>query len=313
MAVSTTYLERYLAGEHEPVWDALVALGEQVRAEPVYSDALAVARETMRRVRFNIEHLIPRLLAVGYQFGYGWIQPDASTTHDWQQRQWYRDRLAWVHQQLPILSLPSDLDDELADGRRRLARLRELQAPPIIIDHWEQRTADLHAQPRAADKLDAFEEAFGVLPISVRAFYEQVEYVNFVGMHAGWSALLSALDLPLPQNVLEDGGSLFLYMEPLHVHPLPAAPDEHTHGTRRLKLLPLVPTKYASYGELGQDGYVLSIEVPCPNADVPIHVDTTFVAYLRECFRWGGFRGWGTLDKRPEEDLAFLTQGLQPI
>jgi hypothetical protein len=65
-----TYLERYLAGEHEQVWADLLALGDRVRQEPLYADALAVARETMRRVRHNIEVLIPRLTAWGYHFGY---------------------------------------------------------------------------------------------------------------------------------------------------------------------------------------------------------------------------------------------------
>src|SRR5262245_2042430 len=70
-----SYLDRYLAGEYEQVWAELVALDGVVREEPIYSDALAVARETMRRVRWNIETLIPRLIAIGYQFGYGWVQP----------------------------------------------------------------------------------------------------------------------------------------------------------------------------------------------------------------------------------------------
>jgi hypothetical protein len=71
MMTSTPYLERYVAGEHEPVWAELQALGAGVRAEPLYSDALAVARETKRRVRHNVEALIPRLEAVGYALGYG--------------------------------------------------------------------------------------------------------------------------------------------------------------------------------------------------------------------------------------------------
>jgi hypothetical protein len=72
MVASTPYLERYLAGEYEQVWDELVALGASVREEPLYGDALAVAHETMRRVRFNIEALVPRLEALGYEFGYRW-------------------------------------------------------------------------------------------------------------------------------------------------------------------------------------------------------------------------------------------------
>jgi len=70
-----TYLDRYLAGEHERVWAELVALGPAVRDESIYTDARAVAHETMRRVRYNIETFIPRLVAIGYQFGYGWLRP----------------------------------------------------------------------------------------------------------------------------------------------------------------------------------------------------------------------------------------------
>jgi hypothetical protein len=69
MAASATYLERYLAGAHKPVWAELVALGERVYEEPLYADAWAVARETMRRVRTNLDLLIPRLRAAGYHFG----------------------------------------------------------------------------------------------------------------------------------------------------------------------------------------------------------------------------------------------------
>src|SRR5439155_15875908 len=63
-----SYLERYRAGEHEAVWAELLAEGERVRAEPLSSDALAVARETMGRVRHNLELLVERLRALGYEF-----------------------------------------------------------------------------------------------------------------------------------------------------------------------------------------------------------------------------------------------------
>lgn len=71
-----SFLSRYQAGEHVQVWAELQALGEQVREEPLYSDALAVARETMRRVRYNIELLIPRLTELGYQFGSPGMETD---------------------------------------------------------------------------------------------------------------------------------------------------------------------------------------------------------------------------------------------
>src|SRR5947209_6412431 len=62
------YLERYRAGEHEAVWKELNALGPGVFEAPVHEDALAVARETMRRARHNVELLIERLAARGYRF-----------------------------------------------------------------------------------------------------------------------------------------------------------------------------------------------------------------------------------------------------
>ena len=63
-----SFYDRYQAGEHQRVWSDLIALGEAVRKEPIYADALAVARETMRRAQSNIENLIDRLHSVGYRF-----------------------------------------------------------------------------------------------------------------------------------------------------------------------------------------------------------------------------------------------------
>jgi hypothetical protein len=40
-----TYLERYLAGEHEQVWREIAVLGDVVRDEPALPDAEAVARD----------------------------------------------------------------------------------------------------------------------------------------------------------------------------------------------------------------------------------------------------------------------------
>ncbi len=66
----TSYLDRYLAGACEQVWRDLTRLGEQVGTGSVQADARAVARETMRRARHNIEVLIPRLHRAGYAFGF---------------------------------------------------------------------------------------------------------------------------------------------------------------------------------------------------------------------------------------------------
>lgn len=69
------YLDRYFAGEYEQVWSELQDLGVAVRQEAVYSEARAVADETMRRVRRNCERIVGRLRSMGYRFD---IYPDGS-------------------------------------------------------------------------------------------------------------------------------------------------------------------------------------------------------------------------------------------
>jgi hypothetical protein len=66
------FLDRYRQGEYKQVWDELLAQGEAIRREPLFTDASAVAHETMQRVRQNIEVLIPRLRTLGYHFGEFW-------------------------------------------------------------------------------------------------------------------------------------------------------------------------------------------------------------------------------------------------
>jgi hypothetical protein len=63
-----SYSDRYHFNTCAPVWATLTAFGPAIRHEPLYSDALAVARETMRRVRSNIEVLLDRLPQIGYHF-----------------------------------------------------------------------------------------------------------------------------------------------------------------------------------------------------------------------------------------------------
>src|SRR6476646_4648912 len=130
----TTYLDRYLQGECIEVWDELVALGSAVYDDgsPVAMDALAVARETMRRGRHNIVLLLRRLYEVGYRFGYSWCSADA--------REFFE---------------------------------RELVPPPPIDE----------PDPDIAVQLDTLDATIGPLPLSLRAWYEQIGAVNFVGAY----------------------------------------------------------------------------------------------------------------------------------
>jgi hypothetical protein len=334
MTASRTYLERYLAGEYEQVWAELEALGAAVREEPLYSDALAVARETMRRVRENLETLIPRLVKAGYQFGYGWVQPPVNEPFGWQLRQTYRDLLEYAKAQPAILAIGGDVEEQLADRRARMQRLRELAAPAIIMQNEERMLAELEARPRPAAQLRELEDQVGMLPLSVRAWYEVGGGVHLVGVHPGWVQLIAEAGL-VDDSYWERGfwvgafgfdpeagGHPMVHLEPLLIYPLGGhglfgtdvlSSQPVADGRYRLALMPEV---HMAYLEHAQDGFTYNIEVPCACADAPLlyeRHETTFVNYLRICLRWAGFPGWERLPVRPEHDIATLTADLLPF
>jgi hypothetical protein len=63
-----TFLQRYRTGEREQVWAELQSLGEKILEPGTRDDAWAVACETMRRARANVETLYGRLKTQGYEF-----------------------------------------------------------------------------------------------------------------------------------------------------------------------------------------------------------------------------------------------------
>ena len=110
--MTRSFPERYQSGEHEAVWAELTALGPAIQDEPLYSDALAVAHETMWRVRRNIETLIPRLHQLGYKFGYAWATQFTPA-----------ERLE-MEQDEPVFAAPSpDIAQEIHELERRAGTL----------------------------------------------------------------------------------------------------------------------------------------------------------------------------------------------
>ncbi len=252
-------------------------------------------------------------------------------------RQEYQRLLEDVKAQPPILTLDADLEDHLADRRERLRRLRDLEAPAIILKNEERVIAELDAQPTTARLLQALEERVGLLPLSVQAWYEVVGGVNLVGVHPGWVQLITEagqihpLDASLWERgvVVAEGGHPMQYLEPLYVLPL-GRPEPSTatvfgniivleqnrmvgRGHRRLDIM---RNAHSTYLEQGQDCFPYEIEVPCAGADAPLlgeRHETTFVNYLRISLRWAGFPGWERVSVRPEHDITTLTAGLLPF
>jgi hypothetical protein len=238
----TSLVERYSNGEHRAVWAELQSYGGKVRQEPLLSDALAVARETMRRARENLELLVPRLDVLGYRF-----------THP--------------------------------------------------------RYALVSPEPDTPFRLATLEKLAGVLPISIRAWCEVVGSANFTGTHPDW-----------PE---ED--DLDTFRDPLVVEPLLEVFDEYVYWQygvseglfedEEARQFPMSISPDEFRKAQVSSGSTYKILIPNPSADTTVEGEwheTTFVNYLRACFKWGGFPGFARYSPEalPREALAYLTEGL---
>jgi hypothetical protein len=238
------YLERYEAGDCARVWAGLLALGAGVRDDSILPDAVAVARETMRRCRENVERLVERLRATGYQFH--------------------------------------------APG--------EAFVPP---------------EPGVLDRIAEIEERVGPIPLSLCAWYEIVGSVNFMGSYP------DRIEGPAGADESSDESLICAYPDPLVIDPARygLAYDED-NWRREVYWLDLAPDEYHKEDESGGPPY--GMRLPNPAVDAPLEHErheTSFVDYLRTCFRWGGFPGWERLAEGdvPKDLLEELTKGLQPV
>jgi hypothetical protein len=137
-------------------------------------------------------------------------------------------------------------------------------------------------------------EAAGLrLPLSLRAWYEVVGAVNFVGT---------------PPNTWPKQASHWPEPDPLRVDPLDDDIIEECLMERRLIIAPDEFFKYYTSG-----GGPYYIELRAPSTDGQFEggwLRVSFVDYLRIALSWGGLPGIGRWHKRPEHDIAFLTDGL---
>jgi hypothetical protein len=119
---------RYQKGLHQEVYDELLVLQEQVFEEPIYDEALAVAREMMRRVRHNIELLIPRLEHREYDFGAGFFNEEDSP-----------ELVRQMMEDAPIFR-PSD-----EKTSTQVARLEQLVGPlPLSLKCWYEEVGSVN-------------------------------------------------------------------------------------------------------------------------------------------------------------------------
>jgi len=289
-----SYLDRYCAGEYEQVWDDLLALGPMVFDAPLYDDAAAVVGETMRRVRFNIEHLISRLKDMGYIFGYD-HRVQQLLLNPGQDRTWrdYLELREWASHQPPVF-LPGPFHDEVRSEIRALG-LGSVEDDVLY---------GIDAIPDQKGNIQRLDQNIGPIPLSIRGWYEHVGAVNLYGHYAGWlnyvhspNYLMEQCD-PLQAAVL-DSALVDKFTQDQQLWPVRQfefAPDTYFKDRRSGGSTPYT----ISWNEAGIDGRLLSWPDP----------QMTFVKYLRLSFQWAGFPGMADWAEVPEDDLAMLKQGL---
>jgi hypothetical protein len=318
-----TYLERYRNGEHNQVWAELLALGGQVREQPLYDDALAVAQETMSRARANIETLVPRLKSLGYQFA----NPDRAF-------------------------VPAD-----GETRRLITEVEARTGPlPLSLRIWCEVVGEVnfmgshpklsrYAQMPGANALgqgflSLFEKHGGVsnttgapalqgFELTKRLLGEVIEGIRSgkprsQDIKAGVLASKEIME-QLQRPVVVPGPDV--ESDPLVVEPYfgniednfyggendEDADDSHSEDDGTYEAI-IAPDSIRKMNYSGGDPY--SIGFPNAAIDGTLWADVnygTFVEYLRICFRWGGYPGLRTSTNPPLEELAFLTKGLLPV
>jgi hypothetical protein len=331
-----TFYDRYRAGEHQQVWSELVSLGEAVRQEPVCSDAVAVARETMRRARTNIETLINRLHALGYRFA---TEPTSA--------QQSLERIAALAKQVdafranaqgPFAGMMKGLLDRVTTATQNQQAVEQLKASAAKparhpIEDRSVYGRAMKDSPRQIADAESFLR--GPLPISLRAWYEEVEHVSFLGSHPtlnpasaparptmfvapsmlkgpgaderrrlaeslGFGVTSEMPESPLDQSALPD---------PLVVFPLEEVLDVDEAGGGSFIISPDDLQKANISGDM------YYVDLPDRRADVEFQdwEKGCFVSYLRRVFAWGGFPGWARHRNPPTRLIQELARDLEPL
>jgi len=159
------------------------------------------------------------------------------------------------------------------------------------------------------------------LPISLLAFYEQIDMADLRGTHPDWR--VTGYDI----NCDDDDTKPLVLTEPLQVLSMQAQVVEQGFGEEVLNVahfhIHISDNIGQRAGDCNIDGGD-SMIIPSVGFDAEINQSPTssqmvrsefFVRYLRRSFAWGGFPGFANVPEelRPTEMLDYLREGLLPI
>jgi hypothetical protein len=286
-----TFLDRYNVGDRVEVWDDLTELGDGVRHPLYFEDAAAVAKETMRRARHNVETLIRRLDAMGYRFLDEVTAAQAQLVHfqamdDMAGKTTSRSAAGG--------SVADETDARLARRKADLVKAAAKKRKDPLDDKFVFCPPD-KATPKQLAKIERL--ARGPMPMSMRAWYEEVGGVSLMGSHPVLNPQ------PANENNLPDP----LVM--CRMEDLMEQCTEREDDDLQLMLAPDALHK----ADISGDAYYLSL--PDRGADFVFDdgKGATFVNYLRRAFAWGGFPGWEEAHNPPRELIAQLSEGLASL
>ena len=255
MTHTVSFLERYEHGEHTAVWDDLRALGGQIRQPPLYADAWAVAQVTMRRVRHNLEQLLPRLHRLRYAFGAGFFEDMTP------------DEEAAAQRQAPVLAPPGP------ETSAQLAELEGLVGPlPLSLRAFYEVVGSVNLVGRFPS---------GTFGAAERDRQRQ-------------RAVRPSLQVPFNPAFDYELDPLFVYSLEMSLVLFRDWQDRRARYGRAILPYPLPIGPDCFFKSSVSGGGEYRIEVPCAAADAPLLLEwhhTTFVDYLRIALRWGGFPG----------------------
>ncbi|HLK85834.1 MAG TPA: hypothetical protein VKT27_04945 [Candidatus Binataceae bacterium] len=139
------------------------------------------------------------------------------------------------------------------------------------------------------------EKKVGALPFALRAFYEVVGMVNWMGEHA---------------SLAPRGGSVA--PDPLVVYPLEGAlADAEESFEDGEGFIVIAPDDLQKSNTSGGEPYGIAIPDACADAELlNERHELHFVAYLRLVFRWGGFPGYEGVDIDVPPEIATLSDAL---
>ncbi len=323
---AVSYLERYQNGEHEQVWQELVAAGAAIRSEPLYSEARAVAQEMMRRARHNVELIVTRLRLLGYQFE---AEQPRRNPFDFDIGQTMQNIAAQARAREGESDLPEGIANIFEQMQETMTRHLAAMSEELqqLSGQWQSEQSTQSAQ--SADEagtpacsawmppdetflaeLAAFDRDYGPLPLVLRAWYEEVGQVNLMGDHPKLNCYYHEGPASDPLVVFYAGDEVIDQIE---------EDEEEGRRGRRLYSFDIAPD--ACHKSNTSGGSPTFFKVPNAGFDGPLVCDDEwdsmfFLPYLRICFAWGGFPGLKSNPAAAEaarEELALLTKDLLPL